>query len=405
MDVKILGRTGYQIDNLIEKELIKGVKSGKELKNKVLDSLGKEVPKHFQKAYDRSLIKLLEKEKIMIVSYDPSMDSRRTKQAFKSDPLVFDSSKRLTRPDILELLKNLTKSNRAYQNIRSLFKNKLEDLKTFYFYRWSILENGTFSETPDQLEDMFSNFRFFEYIQDMITDLEEKDKEAYIRYYYVESVDEDVESYDTVWSEIQYIIDKVEERDERKRYDMSYDYDDLQIEKEKRSFEEEDYFKYDLKEIIEHMASILILLDKYKNYPNLKIWFYPFSSFQFDDIWNDVSNSYYKTYSSFDNKILTHSVYTLKIDKYGYWDDKEALKEGGYKNQLNSIKSPDKEFEHVIDIILTYPKEEKAILMGILAKGLSDESGSIQVFGEFYRKMQNVDYQKRLTTVLGLVEL
>lgn len=167
-DVKILGRKGYQIDNLIEKNLIKGVKNGKELKINVLESLGKEVPKHFQKAYDRSLIKLLEKEKIKIVGYEPSVDFRRTKQAFKSDPLVFDSSKRLTRPDILKQLNNLTKNNKAYQNIRSLFKDKMEDLKTFYFYRWNILESGTFSEDSDQLEYMFSNFRFFEDLKELI---------------------------------------------------------------------------------------------------------------------------------------------------------------------------------------------------------------------------------------------
>jgi hypothetical protein len=36
-------------------------------------------------------------KKIKITGYDPSQDIRKTKQAFKSDTFIFDSSSRLTR--------------------------------------------------------------------------------------------------------------------------------------------------------------------------------------------------------------------------------------------------------------------------------------------------------------------
>jgi hypothetical protein len=53
--------------------------------------------------------------------------------------------------------------------------------------------------------------------------------------------------------------------------------------------------------------------------------------------------------------------------------------------------------------LLTYPDEKKIILMGILAKALSDEPGSIQVFAEFFKNINAVNYPERLSNILGIV--
>ena len=215
----MMGRKGYQMGDWIEKELENGVKTGKELYKLVIKDLGTNIPKHPQKAYDRILIKFLEEKKIKIVGYDPSMDSRKSKQAFKSDPLVFDSSNRLTRPDIQNLLKEFTVNNKAYQQVRSLFKVKLRELKTFYYSRWVFLEEGTFYENPDGIESQFSEFDFYYKITDMIDDLTTEEKEGYIRYHFMVEKDEDVDFYDNVWYRIHSLIDDVGiemgEREER----------------------------------------------------------------------------------------------------------------------------------------------------------------------------------------------
>ena len=122
-----MGRTGYLVPEIIEKNLRNGEKTGKELKKLVYNELGLHIPKHFQKTFDQSLINLLEGEKIKIVGYDKSCDNRKVKQAFKSDTIIFDSSKRLTRPDINDTLNKMNTDNDAYQKIRFLFKSRLKD--------------------------------------------------------------------------------------------------------------------------------------------------------------------------------------------------------------------------------------------------------------------------------------
>ena len=120
-----IGRKGYLIPEIIEKKLVNGEKSGKELKSLVYNELGYDSPKHFQKSFDHALIKILEEEKIKIVGYDKSCDARKVKQAFKSDTIIFDSSKRLTRPDINDTLNKMNIDNDSYQKI-NLFKYKLK---------------------------------------------------------------------------------------------------------------------------------------------------------------------------------------------------------------------------------------------------------------------------------------
>lgn len=429
------GRTGYQIGELIKKELNEGVKTGKELRRLIIEKLGSDSPKHFDKAYDGALIKLLEGEDIKIVGYDPSMDFRKTKQAFKSGPLVFDSSNRLTRPDIQNLLKEFTTSNKAYQQIRSLFKVKLEELKTIYSSRWAFLEKGTFYENPDGIEYQFSEFNFYSDIIDMIGDLTTEEKEGYLRYHFMEEKDEDVDFYDNVWYRIHTIIDDVGvnkiEREEsqlkkeeklqemkekqQEKEDMFHEpentddtgefyTEDEYFDDENEYFVEDEYSIGDLEEIIEWLSSLLIYLEKYKKYGELKVWFYPTTNFYFNDIWEDLESSFFKIHPYLDVKMIQSHNYSFIIDKYGFRDKKTALEKAGFENHPETIENFDAAFERVIDIISTYPEEEKNILMGILAKGLSDESGSLKIFGAFYKKMESVNYKSRLTNVLGIVE-
>jgi hypothetical protein len=152
------------------------------------------------------------------------------------------------------------------------------------------------------------------------------------------------------------------------------------------------------------MSSILILLDKYKKENNVKVWLYPMYPFQFYNIWKDLLYDLsIERYQNLYIETILDPSYTLKVDKYGYWDKKLALKNGGYENYSEKLKTPNKAFEHTIDIISTYSDEERRILMGILAKGLSDEPESLQVFAELYKKINAVNYPKRLNNVLGIV--
>ena len=124
----------------------------------------------------------------------------------------------------------------------------------------------------------------------------------------------------------------------------------------------------------------------------------------FNDIWQDIESSSFEIRPYLDVETILNDTYCFSIDKYGIWNEDRALKEGEFENNPETIENFDASFERVIDIISTYPEEEKNILMGILAKGLSDESGSLQIFGTFYKKMESVHYKSRLTSVLGIVE-
>ncbi|WP_048190510.1 hypothetical protein [Methanobacterium sp. SMA-27] len=417
--VKIKGAKGYEIGNIIKKNLKNNVKSGKELYESVIKELGINVPIHLRKSYDRNLIMLLEKEKIKIIGYDPSKDKRKVKQAFNSDPLIFDSSERLTRPEIQKLLNVMESDDEAYQRIRERFKDRMKNLNTFYTNRWSFLNEWTFVVQPDDFEFIFSDFGFYDDINDMISNLSVKEKEAYIEYYYGDSDKADIDLYDEVYSKIHNIIDdvfgKISQREEEEN--------EMELEKEEGKLEEsfdinsfldgeflgEEYSKeyhnkYDLEKLIEEMSTILILLDKYKDTKNVKVWLYPIYPFQFYDVWNDfVHDHNLELYKDVYIETLLDSTYTLKVDSYGYWEIKWALKEGGYENYAENLKTPNKAFEHTIDIISTYSDKERKILMGILAKGLSDEPDSLQVFAEFYLKINAVNYPKRLNKVLGIV--
>jgi len=81
-----------------------------------------------------------------------------------------------------------------------------------------------------------------------------------------------------------------------------------------------------------------------------------------------------------------------------------VLLNGGFFPHSKEIDDPDLSFEHTIDIISTYSKENREILLEILAKGLSNEPGSVEVFGEFYYKIEKVNYVNRIKSVFGMFD-
>jgi hypothetical protein len=392
--------------DLIEKELKNGVNTGKKLKTIVINKLNSKIPKNFQKAYDYALIKLLEDEKIKIVGYDPSLDHRKTKQAFKSDPIIFDSSSRLTRPDIQKLLEEMYSNNESYQRVRELFKGKLGDLELFYSKRWSILEYGTFSVTTDEIIDIASYFGFYEAVEDMISDLSEGHKKAFLEYWYGDSEKANDDFVSDIDNSIEEIIneiqsqreDKEKERPVKNVDDFFYDDDE---DSEDDTYEEDSYDMYDVEEMVKEMVRILILLNKYEKRKRCKVWIYPVYKFEFNDIWYNMDEI--STHRLLTTMIFIEPTYHLEVDEYGFWNEERALNNGGFENPYKKIENHDSQFEQMVDIISTYPDEERIILISILAKSLSNEPGSIQVFAEFYKKMNSVSYPERLNNVLGIV--
>lgn len=357
--------------------------------------------KNYNKAFLRDFNKLLDIQEIKIIGYDFD-EERKPKQSFNFEPILIKHFKRKTRPDINDLLNKMDGNNESYQEIRRLFKKKLEDLEKFYSSRWSSLKGGTFAVTPNEIRDIASYFGFYQSIEDMISDLSEEQKKEFIEYWYGDNnrANEDL-VYD-VSSSIDYIIEEVQDRREEKDLSEHRNMHDelyygIEEDSEGKIWEEDSYDMYEVEEMIKDMARILIFIDRYERKWS-KIWIYPVYTFQFNNIWFDMPK---KTYKLLDTMLFIEG-YNLEIDEYGFWNEDLALSHAGYKKPTTEIKNQnyDKHFEHMIDIISTYPDEQKRILLGILAKGLSDEPGSIQIFGEFFKKISSIDYPERLNNIL-----
>ena len=173
-----MGRKGYMIPEMVKKLLCKGQKSGKELKELVSIELDHNVPKDFKKTFTQALIKLLDDDKIKIIGYDSSFDKRKVKQAFILDPVIFDSSKRLTRPDINDLLIKMNTDNEAYQKIRFLFISKLKDFDDIEKSRWDYLKSWVFSISPEQIKNILSRNYDLKEINNKIKNISDEELRA-----------------------------------------------------------------------------------------------------------------------------------------------------------------------------------------------------------------------------------
>ena len=83
------------------------------------------------------------------------------------------------------------------------------------------------------------------------------------------------------------------------------------------------------------------------------------------------------------------------VDEEGKWRKNDVLYKFGFYEPYY-VDNFDLKFENSVDIISTYSDDERAILYEILAKGLSDEPGSLQVFWEFYKKISGNEGVKEI---------
>jgi len=371
----MMGRKGYLVPEIIKKILIDGEKSGKELMKLVYNELGFDIPKNFQKTYDQALIKLLEEESIKIVGYDPSCDNRKVKQAFKSDTLIFDSSKRLTRPDINDRLKKMNIDNDAYQKIRFLFKSRLKDFNNIEKSRWEYLNSWVFSISSQEIKEILSIYYDLDNILIKIKDLSFGEERALAS-----------------WRERKY------ERPTK---------EDIKV------FE---IFDKDFEQLL--LGYLLKVLSYYDD-KDVKIWFYPATPENFASMFKhlpavpEIKNFKLKSIDKNDRKSVFDFTYPLLfkpfivdeeklfIDEEGKWTKNDALYKFGFYEPYY-VDNFDLKFENSVDIISTYSDDERAILYEILAKGLSDEPGSLQVFWEFYKKISKVQYKDRINNILGV---
>lgn len=363
-----MGRNGYMIPEIIKKLLLKGQKSGKELKELVSVELGDNIPKDFKKTFNQALIKLLGEEEIKIVGYDSSFDKRKVKQAFISDPIIFDSSNRLTRPDINDLLIKMNTDNEAYQKIRFKFKSKLKDFNNFEKSRWDFLKSWVFSISPKEIKDILSHNHDLAAIEEKIKNLNEEEERALF-----------------LWREDNLEIPTKEESKILMLFNKNY---------------------------VDLMIGSLLKKISYYDEEKVRIWFYPAIPEEFANDFScfprlpELDNFNLLKRASFlaiDNATYPLLFKPFMIDSEGVSTKENALESFGFKKYYD-IYDYDLEFEKSIDIISTYSEEQKAILIEILSKGLSDEPGSQKIFWEFYKKISNISYTNRINIVLGVLE-
>jgi hypothetical protein len=359
-----MGRKGYEYDKYILEalNLAKTRMSGKELLNYVLIHATGE-PRYPKKTFDEALIKLLENEDIKVVGYKPEDDVRDKKQAFKSAPVLFDSSKRLTRPEIQKSVLNMYENEEDYQKIKFLFQKRRKDLIKYYDKLWENLIDKTTSYPIKTVLNLIQQLYGSQKIQEGYNGWF-KNNFGFMEF-----------SHDICWNSPKFKLSIL----------GITPVGDFEIE-------------YVLAKKIEELVSS-------NNGDNAWFWTYPCDADTFKDIWISASKVLKK------NKVLEEPediimdiIYNpFKLNLGKKWHKEEAVYMGGFTFfHLNQpLVFPF--FEKVVDIISTYPNEERDILLKVLAKGLSDEPVSLIIFHEFYTSMQKLRYSDRLKTVLGLL--
>lgn len=375
-----MGAKGYEIDRIIIKILKNGQKSGKELQSSVKKELSLKFPLNFKKTFDQALIKLVECEDVKIVGYDPSADDRKAKQSFKSDPIVFDLSERLTRPKIQNQLNEMYKNDEAYQAIKKLFKKRLIELSAFEKDRWDRLKHSASYLTSDGIKNILSRSYDLNKIENIIRSLPKKERDEIKEYYlYLRGSIETINP--VIIKDLQRIL-----REE-------------QVIKNKK----------EISALSHPILTVLLfgLLLSLQAYENANFWYFPIDTKQFENIWGVGFDWIYEELSeghfSLNNPISIILTKFTIVDSYEGLDREEILDKAGFINHYKK-DNMDSFFEYTIDILSTYSKEDQAILFGILAKCLSDEKGYLRAFHDFYVKIQKVNYGNRLATVLKIHE-
>lgn len=399
-----MGAKGFGMCEIIKSALEREQepKTGQELKDIVKNELNSKhnYPKEFMKGFNGALLKLLEASDIKLVGYSPSVDKRTTKQAFKSEPLIFDLSKRSTRPDIQEKLNNIYKDNEAYQYIREKFKKRASELRSFEKDRWDRLKRWAIYFTPKDIRAVLSKSININELENKINSLESDEKNQLNEWY---SFEERLEySNETEKSKLKlnnYFYDKMSN---------SKLFKELQQLLKDNINDPDSTVEFFLEQPVgvSHLYGLLNLLQQYEDQKNVKFWTFPIGPKDFENIWSmgsELIQDGTPTKDYFFQNSMSIIFNSYNIDVSGSLDVDKVLDSAGFQNHYKEDNFGEF-FEYTIDILSTYPKSDKEILFGILAKCLSDEIGSLETFHDFYVKIQKVTYGSRLSTVLKIFE-
>jgi hypothetical protein len=382
-----MGRKGHQIDEKIKDKL--NTNSITELTyNELYDSVKTDYFKDlstnkYKPSFIRHLNGFLNSGQIEVTGYvsDPT---RQKEQKFVHDYILLKWSERKTRPDIQILLEKMDSNNNSYLEIKSLFKNKLKELNKFYKDRWDLVMEWTLCYSPTEIKNKLSGYEYYDEINNLILNLNEKEIDTFFEsFYLVKSKVNATSPYPNVDELIELQEDVIKKKH---KSDGFSSIDEMK--------------KY--KENFNNIVLLLTLANKWESHEE-NIFFIPIQLDEFNNVFFDINNkisSYDLSYGKKINPVIA----TWIVEKVPSFIDRESILHcKGYSETFHNIPDSNIVFEGIVDIIYTYPNEEQKILFNILAKGLSDEPGSIEIFAEFFEKMNSINYPERLDNILGIV--
>jgi hypothetical protein len=374
-----MGGKHRKIDVLIKNLLSNGDKFGWELESTVLRE---KIPKHgeeindIRKAFYYALNKLLENEEIKIIKYKPR---GLIKQSFSPHSFQFTLSERLTRPGIKELLNDMDKNIDSYREIRELFKEKLSHLYDFEDKKWDYLKTWIFSATPHQITNLLGTTYDLKKIENELNKMDPEQKQAL---YSVKNLKEGQKPNEME----KYIFTLFNSR-------LGDEY---------------------------HIALLLEHFSRYSDKKNMRLWFYPCAPEDYDNLLPDydyLPDTFLpdevrpKPNTPQEERTLTlngtidimlYNYYQVDID--GVWSKDLALSFAGFYPPHRTFEDNlDLAFEYTMDIMSLYTENDQKLFNNILAKALSDEPRSIQVLLKFWKKMEKLSYDDRLTQILGIL--
>ncbi|MBI5680514.1 MAG: hypothetical protein HZC47_06465 [Methanobacterium sp.] len=134
-----------ELDEPILKVLEKGALTGKELKKEAINKLPNiKRPEDKKKTFDESIMRLMDKDKVHIIGYEPKPKGTR-RQNLKSDYLIFS----LMKTDPLEILHifnkmssdNLENAKIAKNELKKLFSGRIQNIESKKLEKWNITED------------------------------------------------------------------------------------------------------------------------------------------------------------------------------------------------------------------------------------------------------------------------
>ncbi|BDZ67932.1 hypothetical protein [Methanobacterium ferruginis] len=424
-----MGRKGHEINEKIQNKLNDNTiieLTYKKLYDSVKNEYFKDLDHNkYKYSFIRHLNGFLNSGEIEITGYVVD-ENRKKEQSFIPDHILLKWNERKTRPEIQNLLNKMADDNEAYKTIRDKFRDRVGDLYQFHKIRWNFLKKETVEVSLIEFKNYLSSFPSSIYAEEFVQDMSSQLKKDYTNWYYG---DPNV-SYN-IADEVGALVDELKTKIEKEIIEANInDFVNETIDENSGKISDEEIDKiideniegitnesidedlaHELEELLFLIVRRWIVIDNYG--PTTSKFTKVFLTNSYPENFNDSFWGEIKDYSDIEASIKNATILSksrmdeilfMKLNICHSWKDKtEFLCEEGFKYTEKGIKNPDFHFESMIDIISTYPDEEKKILMSILAKGLSDELGSINVFAEFFKKMNSINYPERLNNVLGIV--